>query len=693
MDEKDSILIVDDDDGMRRSLALVLTKKGYEVETAETGREALGKAQGRFFNAVLLDIRMPDVAGIDLLAPLKGMHPDIVTIMITGYASLETAMQALNGGASAYITKPLNMDEVVAKVRYTLEKQRLMMENRKLLRELKQELTERMLADEALERAKEELEMRVAERTAELKALNDELINEVRVRKQAEETQTCLRQRLEALWTIASMTDADYQTLCEHVLVELVSLTQSPYAFFGFLNESESIMTFHSWSKEVLKDCRVREAPIEFPVATAGIWANAVRHRQMMIINDYKADHPDKKGLPEGHVPITRILEVPIFSGGHIIALSVVANKATDYTEEDARQISAFVNNVQIILERKRAEEARQVTEQNFRNSLDNSPLGIRIVSSGGELLYANQALLDIYGYNSIEELKAQPAGKLYPPQSYAEHKERGKREKLGKPVPTRYEISIVRKDGEVRHLEVYGKEVAWDGETQFQVLYQDITERKRVEEQLRALSHRLVEMQEDERRAIARELHDQIGQSVSFLKLLLDKATHSPLEPAGPSLDEAKKLVNELAASVRNMALDLRPSMLDDLGLVPALLWLFERYQTQANLHVNFKHAELQNRFAPEINTAAYRITQEALTNVVRHAGVNEATVRVWADASTLLLHIEDKGKGFNVGALAGGTSTGLRGMRERVHLLSGKLTVESAVGAGTTLTVELPL
>ncbi len=128
MDEKESILIVDDDKSTCRSLALILGKKGYETGTAGTGREALEKAKGRFFNVALLDIKLPDVEGVELLAPLKKMHPDMIVLMITGHASLESAVRTSLEGALAYITKPLNMDSVLTAVREALEKQRLVME-------------------------------------------------------------------------------------------------------------------------------------------------------------------------------------------------------------------------------------------------------------------------------------------------------------------------------------------------------------------------------------------------------------------------------------------------------------------------------------------------------------------------------------------------------------------------------------
>ncbi len=153
MYEKDSILIVDDDESTCRTMSLILGRKGYDVETAATGRDGLEKAQGRFFNLALLDIKLPDMEGIELLKPLKEMCPDMAEIIVTAYASMETAMDALNKGASAYITKPLNMDEVLVRVKDTLEKQRLIVENRRMLSDLQREVTERKQVEELLRKS------------------------------------------------------------------------------------------------------------------------------------------------------------------------------------------------------------------------------------------------------------------------------------------------------------------------------------------------------------------------------------------------------------------------------------------------------------------------------------------------------------------------------------------------------------
>jgi len=213
--------------------------------------------------------------------------------------------------------------------------------------------------------------------------------------------------------------------------------------------------------------------------------------------------------------------------------------------------------------------------------------------------------------------------------------------------------------------------------------------------QQLQALSQRLVEVQEAERRSIARELHDEIGQLLSGLKLVLETGTTVPSKKFAMRLDQARKLVNELMVRVRNLSLDLRPAMLDDLGLLSALLWHFERYTAQTKVDVVCKHSGLEGRrFPPDVETGAYRIVQEALTNVARHAGVSTVTVRLWTDEGVLHVQVEDKGRGFDPKADLGvGTSSGLTGMRERALLLGGTLMIDTVFRSGTRLTAQLPL
>lgn len=228
-----------------------------------------------------------------------------------------------------------------------------------------------------------------------------------------------------------------------------------------------------------------------------------------------------------------------------------------------------------------------------------------------------------------------------------------------------------------------------------------EITARKQAEQQmseyashLEALSARLLEVQETERRHLARELHDEVGQLLTGLRLLLKSNDEVPTSEPNSRFEQARKIVDDLLAKVHGLSIDLRPAALDQLGLLPALLGLFERYTEQTGILVNFKHQGAEGRFPCAVETTAYRIVQEALTNVARHATVTGVTVRLWTSENVLHLQVEDKGRGFDPDkALAALRGNGLVGMKERTQLLGGRLEIESHAGAGTQITTELPL
>jgi signal transduction histidine kinase/sensor domain CHASE-containing protein len=208
-------------------------------------------------------------------------------------------------------------------------------------------------------------------------------------------------------------------------------------------------------------------------------------------------------------------------------------------------------------------------------------------------------------------------------------------------------------------------------------------------------LSRRLVELQEEERRSIAMELHDEIGQILTGLNLMLGVPFSTDTPEQRERLENAHRLVNELIGRVRQMSLTLRPAMLDDLGLLPTLLWHFENYTRQTGIRVDFHHSELEGqRFSTEIETTMYRVVQEALTNVARHAGVKQAVVQIWVLENTIHVQVEDEGTGFNAAEITRERGTfGLLGMQERAVLLNGSLTIDTQPGRGTSLYMQIPL
>ena len=233
----------------------------------------------------------------------------------------------------------------------------------------------------------------------------------------------------------------------------------------------------------------------------------------------------------------------------------------------------------------------------------------------------------------------------------------------------------------------------------------QDITERKLAEEKLKeysnnlqTLSHRLVEAQESERRHIARELHDEIGQTLTVAEMNLQAAMQSPdAGSLAPRLKAAAEAVERVLEQVRDLSLNLRPPMLDDLGLDPALRWYTNRQASLAGLQAEFRADALENRLDPVIETECFRVAQEALTNVVRHARARAVTVELRKTNGLLDLSVRDDGIGFDVADLrqqaVRGASLGLLSMEERAALAGGGLEFKSSPGHGTEVHAWFPL
>jgi PAS domain S-box-containing protein len=263
------------------------------------------------------------------------------------------------------------------------------------------------------------------------------------------------------------------------------------------------------------------------------------------------------------------------------------------------------------------------------------------------------------------------------------------------------YEFEYQTPGGRTGWALCYGEMIERLGEKYILGEFLDITQRKQDEarirqqnQELQALSRRLVEVQEAERRALALELHDELGQSLNSLKMALDLIAGLPPEEVPSQIAFGQDLAARLIDRVRRMSLELRPSMLDDLGLLAALNWLFKNFGEQGGLQVHFSSAGMERRFSSLVEITAYRIIQEALTNVLRHAGSSEAEVTAWVDAQALHLQVSDYGGGFDPESTRQGhASSGLSGMRERARSAGGSLRIVSEPGEGVVVSALLPI
>jgi signal transduction histidine kinase len=215
-------------------------------------------------------------------------------------------------------------------------------------------------------------------------------------------------------------------------------------------------------------------------------------------------------------------------------------------------------------------------------------------------------------------------------------------------------------------------------------------------EELRRALLQKIITAQEDERKRIARELHDETSQSLAVLNMGLEAATEAIATGKTPRLDEVKALAVRTLEDVHRLILDLRPSVLDDLGLLAAIAWYAERTLESRGISVRCELEELRSRLPPELETVLFRICQECLTNVARHAQATAVLVQVGQEGDAVRIEIEDDGKGFDPPSAAerpGRRPWGLMGIRERAELFGGKVTFDSAPGQGTRVVVWIPI
>jgi signal transduction histidine kinase len=230
--------------------------------------------------------------------------------------------------------------------------------------------------------------------------------------------------------------------------------------------------------------------------------------------------------------------------------------------------------------------------------------------------------------------------------------------------------------------------------------LKQGEEEAQKQKRDLQRLSSQLIRAQETERRTISQELHDEMGQRLTAMHINLVEIEKS-LMPECSSvvkerLTETLALVDHTLEQIRELSLDLRPSMLDDLGLVPTLRWYINRYARRLNIEVRFSVMNVEQRLDPEIETTLYRVVQEALTNVAKHARATEVRIRLERTESTLTALIEDNGQG-GISHISHGKhlrqGIGLLGMQERVTGLGGEFRIQSPPGQGTQLLIEIPI
>ena len=355
-------------------------------------------------------------------------------------------------------------------------------------------------------------------------------------------------------------------------------------------------------------------------------------------------------------------------------------------------------------VERQSANHALKASEMRYRRLFETAQDGILILNADtGQIDDVNPFLTDLLGY-SREQLLGNKLWEIGPFKdtraSQASFRE------LQREAYVRYDdLPLETSAGKSINVEFVSNIYQVDGSKVIQCNVRNITERKQAEakrkeynHKLQVLSRRLVEAQETERRNIARELHDEIGQALTVMQLNLQAMLLSPgTEAVSLRLNESLAVVGRVLEQVHDISLDLRPSILDDLGLEPALRWYIDRQAALVEIQAEFHADRLEQRLDPMIETECFRVAQEALTNVVRHAQAKAVTVELRQEEGQLHLRVRDDGIGFEVAAIREqamrGASLGLLSMEERALLAGGGLEFTSSPGQGTEVHAWFPL
>jgi PAS domain S-box-containing protein len=381
---------------------------------------------------------------------------------------------------------------------------------------------------------------------------------------------------------------------------------------------------------------------------------------------------------------------------GNIIYFHCTANVALK--NKEGKPI-AVIEISRDITERKRAEEELKRSEERLR-SLADAAFEAIIFHKEGVLIRANNQFFKMFGYKPDELIGKQIISILVAHDSRAYMKKQIATGGLGP-----YESIGLKKDGTVVPVEIRVREMEYDGEKIRVAAIMDISEHKQREEELkksyrrlRDLAARLSEVEETEKRQIAQELHDQVGQNLTALGINLNiirsQISKKSAKLADYRLRDSLELLEKTTESIRNVMSDLRPSVLDDYGLLAGIRWYSEKFSARTNIAVKILGKELTLRLPMSVETTMFRITQEALTNIAKHSQAQKAVINLKEIDDQVQLSIADDGIGFDPETVYKNKREmvwGLHAMKERAEALGGKFFMESEPGKGTKIIVEI--
>jgi len=362
------------------------------------------------------------------------------------------------------------------------------------------------------------------------------------------------------------------------------------------------------------------------------------------------------------------------------------------------RRRPSTLGNFMDITQRKRAEEALRQSEELYRAAVEQSAEAIYLIDAETKrIIQLNPALQRLLGY-TFEELKNMS---IY---DYLAHRRED--------IDHHFEHVLTegghflgvrthrRKNGSLIEMEVSANAITYNGRKVICAVARDISEYKRAEQENRFLTQQLIQVAEQQRKKLARDLHDELGQTLTALHFSLDALLNSipeELEEQRKRCVESVSMIQQIGDTVRNISYELRPPMLDDLGVVPAFEWYIDDVVKRHGIEVDFRALGFKRRFDPDMEIVLYRVFQESLNNIIKHSRAKRVEISLTYSFPRTILTIKDDGIGFCQKSIFRGKEKkrgiGLLGMRERVASVGGSLDVRSRRRKGTIIRAELPV
>ena len=401
-------------------------------------------------------------------------------------------------------------------------------------------------------------------------------------------------------------------------------------------------------------------------------------------------------------------LIVPMKSGGEVVGtICVATRREREFDDDEVEVLTAIANQTGIALDKadlfqsqQSMTERLQRSEANYRELFENASDAILIHDLEGRIIEVNKACEKLLGHTE-NELLGRKASEFLKQDFLGLAQEVRNRLLGGETMDQRYEQVVERGDGSEAIVEIATRLIYSDGKpVGYHNIGRDITDERKMRDNLRYYLRQVLRAQEEERKRIARELHDDTSQSLLLLIHRLDALMSNPgarlSRLATEDVTKLYRLSVDTLEGVRRYAQELRPSILDDLGLVAAVKWVADNVSRERDIAINVEVSGSEYELSPEERLVLFRIAQEALTNIKRHSEASEASVTLDCGTEQTTLMVSDNGKGFEPPQMLGDLTRigglGLTGMRERARLLGGTLNVESKPGEGTKITAELP-